>query len=200
MKKNVLLGGCAVITVVMAASCAPAEETDAGPSCTYPEAGECDGDTLNFCNADGEDETIDCAGYDVAATCGEVNADWGNDCIVASGDECEASSGADEVIALPCAGTEPGCLDNDDNAGTWMCTDNAGTCTGTEDNECVGDTFVYACIADSQPWGVDCASYGGTCGEANGNTGCQMATGGFCDDVDLFCSDGSTCGADFLCP
>ena len=196
MKKFALLASTFALTTVFVAACTPADETDAGPTCTFAEEGECDGAVLNYCDDDGEDASIDCGDYSVTATCGEVNADWGNDCIVASGAECEADAGNDEVIGLPCAGTSPGCLDNDTNAGTWMCTDNAGTCTGDEDNECVGDTFVYSCLAGSQPWGIDCASYSGTCGTG----GCQMPVGEFCDDVGLFCADGTACPADFLCP
>jgi hypothetical protein len=197
MNKLMIIFGASALLAAVVVACAPGEGEDAGPSCTYDEAGECDGDTLNYCDENGEDASIDCSGYSVTATCGEVDADWGNDCVVATDGECEADAGNDEVIGLPCEGTQPGCLDNLANAGTWKCTDNAGTCTGDEDNECVGNTYVYACVGGSQPWGIDCASYSGTCGTG----GCQMPSGEICDDISLFCSDGTACPTDtYLCP
>lgn len=148
--------------------------------------GECQGNVLVYCDEDTNSvQTIDCeADVATGAMCQEIDVDYGYDCALAVGDGCVDDDGN---IYL-CQGTMPGCFEDPTGA---VCTENLGTCVEADVDTCNGNQWIYACNVN-QPYIVDCAEYGGTCGTRPGRC-LGIGVGGFCGEG-LECADGLVCG------
>ena len=155
--------------------------------------GECDGTVVRYCVEDTELVEEDCADVAENFTCGYISEDFGNYCVLPAGDSClvDLGEGAQPWF---CAGTEPGCIIG--AGGESACTENVGTCDpAVEDAACVGDMLVQACL-ETQPFGIDCAALGGTCGEAQ----CSgLPVDSICAEDLLNCAEGLTCNDEGVC-
>lgn len=155
--------------------------------------GECEENVVAFCDTV-NDEVIsyDCgdrALFPNATTqCVEVTEDYGVDCTVAPGEECAYFDDDGEFVWVLCRGTEPACLETAD---AFECTENAGTCDDTDIDTCDGDTLTWSCAA-SQPFLIDCATYGGSCSAAAGAC-VDLPAGQICDDELYQCAAGLDC-------
>lgn len=170
---------------------------DAGPipvdCATDPTEKRCFGTTLLACDRQGDPIAIDCPSVWAGAVCGLVSEDFGVSCLLAPGTQClDDQSGA----VLPCAGNEPGCVDD---GSTIACEVDVGACTTDDDGTCRGDDLVYACAA-TQPFTIRCAAYGAACDAPPGaDAVCAGADeGAFCFPRLITCADGLSC-ADYLC-
>jgi hypothetical protein len=165
---------------------------DAGPvpvDCASDPTGKrCFGAILLACDAQGESIGIDCAAVWPGAVCGDVSEDFGASCLLAPGTAClDDQTGA----VLPCAGNEPGCVDD---GATIACEEGVGACTTDDDGSCDGDDLIYACAA-TQPFTIRCAAYGATCGDGV----CADADEGmFCFPQLIECDPALDC-VDYLC-
>lgn len=169
-----------LVFLVSFVACGPGDDTgDGGIACEEM----CDGDTLVSCDDDGNEVETDCtADFD---SCLEIDGEF--DCAAAVGSSCLV----DGVLSL-CEGTEAGCeldADSDD-----VCVENVGTCAAADERSCEGTVFIAECKS-TQPYRIDCDAFDGTC---EGDTGCIVPTGQYCDEIDFFCDDGLTC-TDFTC-
>jgi hypothetical protein len=170
---------------------------DAGPEgCgDVTPQGECDGTVVTYCEQGVTPEEVisyDCGDRDFypdeSTTCSEVTAEYGVDCTVAAGGTCGYFDENDDFVWIFCRGDEPACLET---STTIACIENAGTCDDEAAPTCDGDLLSLACAA-TQPYVVDCASYGGSCDDAqDACTG--LPAGATCDDAVLVCADGLDC-------
>ena len=150
--------------------------------------GECDGTTLRYCSQDTLVE-VDCDTLDGqapagTATCGEIDAEWGFDCMFTDGQACQG----EDFVAFCQDGS--GCtVDLDAQQATCTAT---GTCTPDENFAavCNGDTLTLDCNR-GQPYSLACPG-ASTC--TNG-TCTGSALGEPCDDQVIFCGANLTCNA-----
>lgn len=160
---------------------------DAGDNCgpITPE-GECQGSEVVYCN-EGTVERIDCAmDYDPPAACVLIEASYGVDCAVATGDGCLYLDENDDYVQTFCQGTGAGCVETPNDV---TCAPGVGACTETDIDHCRGDRLITDCLIN-QPYVIDCAAYGGTCSEG----ACRgVPTGSFCDPTLIQCADGNDC-------
>lgn len=175
------------------------EEVDAGPGdqgCGDVTAeGLCDGSVVTFCDVTADELiTYDCADRatfpEETTQCTDVTDEWGVDCTVAPGGECAFFTDDGDFVWAPplCRGTEPACLET---AEAFECVENAGTCVEADIGTCDGDTLVWSCAA-SQPFLIDCGSYGGTCSAAE-EACVELPAGAICDDALYQCAAGLDC-------
>jgi len=178
------------------------------PGCgTVSEPGSCVGNTLSYCGTgdlpDGGTAvfTGDCstALSGVTLTCGVVDASYGNDCVVPTGDGCvfrDASSGG---IVIPLCAGGPGAACVLGPTGS-ACATGRTACTPQPDGgatlTCVGNLLEIGCQVD-QPVGYDCQAFGGGCFNAQ----CQnLPAGAPCDPASVadplfLCATGHACQA-----
>jgi MYXO-CTERM domain-containing protein len=166
----------------------------AGGCGTLTYEGECVGSLLRYCLDDTEVVEAECSeSFDGTGVCREISTDYGYDCAAPVGGECafDTGQGLDSVF---CDGTDPGCSTA---AAGSVCTENLGACTDeVDDDTCQGTNYVIYCW-QTQPWVLDCPSFGGTCAANSGCTG--IAEGGDCDGSYLHCADGLVCDNSGTC-
>jgi|GEM_PF-793757 len=152
--------------------------------------GECEGNTVRFC---ANDEVIeyDCSVRfpDTNATCGEVSAEYGFDCIFAEGDSCSWANGEGQTLATFCPPGDGCLLDGAENA---VCVDAIGTCTADDvasGPTCIGNNVMLRCD-ENTPHGIQCPQ-GSVCSDA---TCGAIPAGGYCDDSGFY-----ACGPNLTC-
>jgi hypothetical protein len=191
--------------------------TTTGGACgSVTEAGDCNGNTLEYCgqNADGGPGLVvsDCT---QAFPSGEVGACQvidqfaGANCVAPIGGACLFVDNSGNEFAVFCAGTGSGCVESATAEAT--CQSDLGNCTVFVDGgalfanppagaPCLGsDTFLQC--NDDQVIGLDCSSFGGgTCDgtQSSATFGeCLVPVGQPCDGEVVNCQSGATCPAAF---
>jgi uncharacterized protein (TIGR03382 family) len=131
-------------------------------------------------------ETIVCTDIDPTSRCALISADYGVDCAYPTGTECLAVDEEDNLFQYFCLGTGGGCVETKDEA---ICAQNVGPCTVDQVGTCTGDNLLFDCL-ETQPWVVDCASFGGNC-----STGAcrELELGAYCDSLQFFCKSSDLC-------
>lgn len=158
------------------------------PCGTVTVQGECQGNTLRFCNeqaAPPELVTLDCSTTVPQAMCQLVNSNWGYDCVAPTGGACvyQNAMGGNSVVF--CAGATGGCVLG---AGPATCQTGVASCVDTDVNTCVQNRLVLLC-AGGQAAVLDCAAFGGSCS----GTQCIGATAGSPCGANIQCASGLTC-------
>jgi len=151
--------------------------------------GFCDGSVVTYCETEADEVlTYDCA--ELAGTqCGEVNADYGVDCIANPGGTCGFDDGDGFYWGAFCSGTEPACVEKPGPVA--VCEENAGTCTDSDVGQCTGDGRVILACAQAISYRIDCVSLGGSCVT---DQGCAtLPAGAMCDDDVYQCDTGLDC-------
>lgn len=154
--------------------------------------GECDGETVRWCQ-DGNAEEADCTAMFPAeaatGTCEYISAEFGYWCAVQPEDTCVFSSG-DQVIVAFCTGTEPGCILS---GAAQACRENIGACTEADEGACDDNGILIVGCSEGQPVGFDCVIDGGSCST---DRCIDQGVGGVCGTVG---SVEFTCAADLTC-
>lgn len=160
--------------------------------------GECNGTSLTYCEAEGTAAervvTVDCAATFPGSrgTCALVDATYGNDCVVLTGDVCEFDNELSRPVYALCDGRAAGCI-YDETAGEAICQVDVGPCTPATAGQsyaptCLGGVLAFDCRVN-QPVGYDCAGAGGTC---NRGTCEDLPEGARCNEQDLLCNQATT--------
>lgn len=163
------------------------------PCGTVTFIGECQGNTLRWCNQ-GALQEIDCAGQSLI--CGLVDCTatdcYGYDCVSDLGGSCGLSEG-DYMCN---GGDTEGCLHGVCAASTACSTDGNPTCV---DASYVSFCFGYG--PDGTIWDYDCTGGGAepyVCGTGSAGDNCLGVEGGNCDltqDPPWECASGFTCSS-----
>lgn len=161
-----------------------------GPGCgNVTVQGTCDpgGTTVTYCNEEAmEVQTIVCTDIDPTARCSTISAEYGVDCAYPTGTECLYVDEEENLLQSFCLGAGPGCFETKETA---LCAENIGPCTVGQVGTCTGNNLLFDCL-ETQPWLVDCASFGGTCSTA----ACRdLEIGSFCDGIQFFCKATDRC-------
>ncbi|MFO0726997.1 MAG: thrombospondin type 3 repeat-containing protein [Myxococcota bacterium] len=167
----------------------PALAQDAGVPCGNVTAqGECQGNTLRYCNTQAtppELVTADCPSAVANSMCSLINASYGYDCAVATGSGCVFMDSMGQNFPALCQGSGAACvLNSTGNA----CRTGLASCADGDMNVCSGNYLVLLCQA-GQPTAIDCGDLGATC---SGNV-CMGAT------VGKPCNQNITCAANLSC-
>lgn len=158
------------------------------PCGTVTVQGECQGNTLRFCNeqaAPPELVTLDCSTTVPQAMCQLVNSNWGYDCVAPTGGACVYQNAMGTNSVVFCAGTTGGCVLG---TGAATCQTGVASCVDTDVDTCVQNRLVLLC-AGGQSTVLDCAAFGGSCS----GTQCIGATAGMPCASNIQCASGLTC-------
>lgn len=163
------------------------------------EQGQCSGNVLQFCNAQNELTSIDCATEYFPAgvaggTCVFISSDYGFDCASPAGTSCVYQGPAGEPMPTFCASDTDGCVADLNGTAGFVCESNVPACTpppagAAAEPVCNGNLLVLSCLPGNQPLALDCGSAGGTCQ----NGACQAPVNAACDNSLIVCGDGLTC-------
>lgn len=157
--------------------------------------GECTGATLTYCEAEGTPAervvSVDCATTFPGSRgiCDLVDATYGHDCVVVTGDVCAFSDELSRPVYALCDGRAPGCV-YDETSRDAICQEDIGPCTPAAAGQafaatCLGGVLAFDCRVN-QPVAYDCAGAGGTCARG---TCTDLPEGARCNAQDLFCDE-----------
>ncbi len=156
------------------------------PCGTVTVQGECQGNTLRFCDSQSSSlVTLDCSTTVPSATCQLLNANWGYDCVAPTGGACVYRNAMGGSSVVFCAGATGGCVLG---AGAATCQTGVASCVDTDVDTCVQNRLVLVC-GGGQSVVLDCASLGGSCS----GTQCIGATAGMPCGANIQCASGLTC-------
>jgi len=149
--------------------------------------GECNVATLQYCDTSVQPNvlvTVDCTvQFGNGASC--MVDPGGRAACIAGGGACLMRDSSGMMMQVACAGNTPGCVQTQQAS---ACTDPLPACGPNDVGVCSGDRLIVGCLG-TQPWLLDCPSYGATC------------QGGVCAGAALGepCNTNVTCAAPYVC-